>query len=501
MDHSLLEQTRSELSPVLVDKVSNYVNESRSNTSQAITGALPLLLAFLNERLQNESSAKQIYDLVHQFEQSGLFSNESFLRVFEQNKHALLGKGNTCILELLRGKEEWAFDGLAEYSNITKEAASGVLAVVFPLIMSVVGEIITTDGLTAQGLASVFLQEKEAFVDAIPSGLHGLASRLGVQSQKFEPVVQPQSIKPTILPKVEAKISSAPGLPASRERRGNKGLLWLLLIPILAIAGYFIYQSFFAKEEIQKPIAPLRSETFGVDKNGVIVDNDVVPVLSVDGDTLNVKNGTLEITPENFILLNGDYVYNSNGDAIKVDTTLVVTPKPLIAGVYDEATGNFIYDLGSEIEIPLKNGTKLKVGESSIENKLYKFLNDDNATVSEDKTQGWMTLDRIYFEKGKSSLTPESKQQLKNLVLILKDYPKAKIKLGGYTDNAGSQEVNQPLSNERAQTAMKTMVSLGIEKDRVSAEGYGAAHFVCATNDTPACMAQNRRVDLRVVEK
>ncbi|MGV4495668.1 DUF937 domain-containing protein [Ornithobacterium rhinotracheale] len=96
MDHSLLEQTRSELSPVLVDKLSNYVNESRSNTSQAITGALPLLLAFLNERLQNESSAKQIYDLAHQFEQSGLFSNESFLRVFEQNKHALLGKGNTC---------------------------------------------------------------------------------------------------------------------------------------------------------------------------------------------------------------------------------------------------------------------------------------------------------------------------------------------------------------------------------------------------------------------
>ncbi|WP_406648909.1 OmpA family protein, partial [Ornithobacterium rhinotracheale] len=63
------------------------------------------------------------------------------------------------------------------------------------------------------------------------------------------------------------------------------------------------------------------------------------------------------------------------------------------------------------------------------------------------------------------------------------------------------QEVNQPLSNERAQTAMKTMVSLGLKKDRVSAEGYGAAHFVCATNDTPACMAQNRRVDLRVVEK
>ncbi|MRJ11141.1 DUF937 domain-containing protein [Ornithobacterium rhinotracheale] len=501
MNNSLIEQTKSELSPVLVDKVSNYVNESRSNTSQAITGVLPLLLSFINEKVQNEVGAQQVFDLAKDIDQSGLFANDSFLRVFEQNKHALLGKGNTCILDLLKGKEEWIFESIAQYANISKEAASGVLAVVFPLIMSVLGKKITGEGVATQGLATLFSQEKDVFVEAIPSGLHSLAARLGVQSLKFEKSAQPHSVKADVLPKAESKISPSIGIPPSGEKRNSKGWLWLLLIPILAIAGYFIYQSFFAKEEIQKPIAPLRSETFGVDKNGVIVDNDVVPVLSVDGDTLNVKNGTLEITPENYILSNGNYVYNANGEAIKVDTTLVIAPKPFIAGVYDEATGNFIYDLGSEVEISLKNGTKLKVGEGSIENKLYKFLSDSNFTVSDDKTQGWMTLDRIYFEKGKSSLTPESKQQLKNLVLILNDYPKAKIKLGGYTDNAGSQEVNQPLSNERAQTAMKTMVSLGLKKDRVSAEGYGAAHFVCATNDTPACMAQNRRVDLRVVEK
>ncbi|MRJ08341.1 DUF937 domain-containing protein [Ornithobacterium rhinotracheale] len=500
MNNSLIEQTKSELSPVLVDKVSNYVNESRSNTSQAITGVLPLLLSFINEKVQNEVGAQQVFDLAKDIDQSGLFASDSFLRVFEQNKHALLGKGNTCILDLLKGKEEWVFESVAQYANISKEAASGVLAVVFPLIMSVVGKKITGEGVTTQGLVALFSQEKDAFVDAIPSGLHGLAARLGVQSLKFEKSAQPHSVKADVLPKAEPKISPAP-VVSNSQRGSNKSWVWLLLIPILVIAGYFIYKEFAAKDENQKPVAPLRSETFGIDKNGVIVDNNVNPVLSVEGDTLNVKNGTLQITPESYILSNGNYVYNANGEAIKVDTTLVIAPKPFIAGVYDEATGNFIYDLGSEVEISLKNGTKLKVGEGSIENKLYKFLSDSNFTVSDDKTQGWMTLDRIYFEKGKSSLTPESKQQLKNLVLILNDYPKAKIKLGGYTDNAGSQEVNQPLSNDRAQTAMKTMIALGLKKDRVSAEGYGAAHFVCATNDTPACMAQNRRVDLRVTEK
>lgn len=500
MNNLLLEQTRKELSPVLVDKVSNYVNESRSNTSQAITGALPLILSFLNQKVQTESGNQQVYDLAQSFEQSGLFKSDSFLRVFEQNKHALLGKGNTCILDLLKGKEEWVFEGLAEFSNISKEAASGVLAVVFPLIMSVLGNKITTEEIPVTGLAEVFSEGKEDFVEAIPSGLHGLASRLGIQSVKFNSN-ESQSIKLSVAPKLEAQTTTENGSISPKNKKNTKALWWLLLIPILAVVGYLAYKEFAGNGENQKPVAPLRSETYGIDENGVVVNNNLVPVLSLKGDTLNVKKGNLVISPENYVLIDGDYVYNAKGEAVKVDTTIVVTPKPSIAGAYDEVSGNFIYDLGPEVEVVLKNGTKLKVGEGSVENKLYKFLSNSDVLVSDDKTQGWMTLDRIYFEKGKSTLTPESKQQLKNLVLILNDYPKSKIKLGGYTDNAGYQEVNQSLSNERAQAAMKTMIVLGLKQERVSAEGYGATHFVCAANDTPACMAQNRRVDLRVTEK
>lgn len=48
---------------------------------------------------------------------------------------------------------------------------------------------------------------------------------------------------------------------------------------------------------------------------------------------------------------------------------------------------------------------------------------------------------------------------------------------------------------------MNAVIGDGIAADRLSAEGYGPEHPVCPANDTDVCKAQNRRVDLRVVQK
>ena len=71
--------------------------------------------------------------------------------------------------------------------------------------------------------------------------------------------------------------------------------------------------------------------------------------------------------------------------------------------------------------------------------------------------------------------------------------------MGGYTDNTGSEEGNLRLSNLRAQAAKLKLLEMGIAADRVEAEGYGAQFPVCADNDTDECKAQNRRIDVRVL--
>jgi len=180
----------------------------------------------------------------------------------------------------------------------------------------------------------------------------------------------------------------------------------------------------------------------------------------------------------------------------------VAATAPVIAGKLDTLTNNFIYDTGELFTLKLPNGVEIpNVGKNSTEAKLFNFLSDPNAKVSEDKTQGWITLDRVYFDTGKAALTADSQNQIKNIGEILKVFPAAVIKLGGYTDNTGSAEANQRVSTERANIVQEELTKVGVEAGRISAEGYGPEHPVCPANDTKECQAENRRVDIRISQK
>ena|SRR5690606_958996 len=166
-----------------------------------------------------------------------------------------------------------------------------------------------------------------------------------------------------------------------------------------------------------------------------------------------------------------------------------------------DAEGNYIYDIGNNIEIALPDGSKMNVGENSSENKLFKMLSDENFQVSDDKTQGWVTLDRVYFSSGKAELSDNSQAQISNIITLLKLFPTATVKVGGYTDNTGDAAVNKRVSTERAKTVADQIIAGGIDASRIESEGYGAEHFVCPANDTDECKAQNRRVDIRITKK
>jgi OOP family OmpA-OmpF porin len=165
-------------------------------------------------------------------------------------------------------------------------------------------------------------------------------------------------------------------------------------------------------------------------------------------------------------------------------------------GKLNEA-GDFVRDLGATFSKKLPDGAEISIAENSIENKLISFIEDKDKPV--DKTT-WFTFDRLYFETGKTTLKPESQEQLKNMAAILKAYPNVHLKMGGYTDNTGDASLNKTLSNDRANAAMQELVKLGIDANRLSAEGYGPEHPI-ASNDTPEGRAKNRRIDVRVSQK
>jgi outer membrane protein OmpA-like peptidoglycan-associated protein len=171
-------------------------------------------------------------------------------------------------------------------------------------------------------------------------------------------------------------------------------------------------------------------------------------------------------------------------------------------GMLDTVTGNYIYELGEEMEIVLPDSakTKLMVGRNSTEAKLFNFLSNDAMQVDTvDKTKGWITCDRIFFATNHFDLTEESKTQIGRLGAIMKAFGSADIKVGGYTDTTGAADVNTKLSGERAMM-VATAIQAASGRSAIASEGYGPLHPI-ADNATPEGRAMNRRVDIRVIKK
>jgi outer membrane protein OmpA-like peptidoglycan-associated protein/uncharacterized protein YegP (UPF0339 family) len=153
--------------------------------------------------------------------------------------------------------------------------------------------------------------------------------------------------------------------------------------------------------------------------------------------------------------------------------------------------------LGDMTEVILPDGTKIQVPTNGDEKKLIEFLNKG---CQGNLKSTWFNMDRILFNTGLATLHNISHDQITNIATIMKAYPNAEFKIGGYTDNSGPVEVNKKLSADRAATAMNAIIGAGIFEKRLSSEGYGPLFPVCPENNTEECKAKNRRVALRIVK-
>ena len=103
----------------------------------------------------------------------------------------------------------------------------------------------------------------------------------------------------------------------------------------------------------------------------------------------------------------------------------------------------------------------------------------------------------INFERAKADLTPESTDTLYVLAEIANECPAFRIEIEGHTDNEGTDERNQRLSDRRARAVVEFLVRAGVDSKRLTAVGYGSSRPV-ADNTTAEGRARNRRIDFTV---
>jgi len=109
-----------------------------------------------------------------------------------------------------------------------------------------------------------------------------------------------------------------------------------------------------------------------------------------------------------------------------------------------------------------------------------------------------IVIENILFTSGKATLLPSSFKELDKLAELLRTNSNTRIEVSGHTDNVGSAATNKKISKERALTVRNYLVSRGIEEERVEYQGYGFDQPI-APNDTPEGKAQNRRVEIKIL--
>ncbi|MDD3310183.1 MAG: OmpA family protein [Dysgonamonadaceae bacterium] len=104
----------------------------------------------------------------------------------------------------------------------------------------------------------------------------------------------------------------------------------------------------------------------------------------------------------------------------------------------------------------------------------------------------------ILFATNSSTLNTASRDALDNFATSLKNNAETNIEIFGHTDSSGSDAINNPLSERRAESVYNYLISKGIAGTRMHSKGFGSTQPV-ADNSTSAGKAQNRRVEVFIL--
>lgn len=105
----------------------------------------------------------------------------------------------------------------------------------------------------------------------------------------------------------------------------------------------------------------------------------------------------------------------------------------------------------------------------------------------------------ILFNTGKSTFQEQSFAVLDNMAKVMNQFPNAKFAIEGHTDSTGSDKINDPLSNDRANAVREYLISKGISASRLSSQGFGSKNPI-DDNKTVAGRANNRRTEIKLVK-
>jgi len=133
--------------------------------------------------------------------------------------------------------------------------------------------------------------------------------------------------------------------------------------------------------------------------------------------------------------------------------------------------------------------------------KVQAMFNDNEANVYRQRQNVLISAFGFQFPSGQSEIQTENFPLMNKIIRAIKIFPDARIEVIGHTDATGSDKINQAISEARAEKVGKFLSEVGeIAQKRITTRGYGESRPV-ATNETAEGRAENRRVEIKIINE
>ncbi|AZA82832.1 flagellar motor protein MotB [Chryseobacterium lactis] len=440
MSLNVIDLIKGQLGPALVSQAASQFGESESGISKAIGGLLPAVVGGLANNADNPG----VVDAITKASSSGILGN-------------LLGgsSSNPIITNLLSSlfgdKVGGLVNSIASFSGISNNSAGSLLNLVTGATVGTVGKYAADNNLGASGISGLLNDQKGIISSLLPAGLSLASFGLGAENWFGQAKETVSSVTSTAKDNIAEGVATArenvsEGAREVREQFNNNnnnqggGSIWKWLLPLLLLiaAGYFLWKQC---EKKQTTTTTTTADSTGT--AGSSVDSATTPPASAPTATPVAK------TDENIDL----------------------------------------------------NGVMLKGYKGGMEDQMISFLKSGgykNAADDAALKDKWYDFDHVNFKMGSSTeLEAGSQGQMENLVAILKAFPDAKIKIGGYTDKVGNEASNVKLSQSRADFIKAALAKAGVGAQVLGAEGYGSKFATVDAKASDAERAADRKMSVR----
>ena len=230
-----------------------------------------------------------------------------------------------------------------------------------------------------------------------------------------------------------------------------------------------------------------------------------VDATNPNASSLTVRN----VLPKNRLVVWGRVTDRKTGD--QVDSTVVRLVNQATGEIEQELTvdqgGAYRFELKPDQRYEIRAGRQTYLG--AVDSVATGGIKNDSITkdlvLNKVTLNEAINLDNIYYDFDEWDIRPTATQELDKLVDFMKENPTYEVELGSHTDARGDNAYNEYLSQKRSESAVDYIVSEGIDRQRITARGYGETRITNDCTDGVPCSVfqhqKNRRTEFTVVRQ